>query len=186
MTTPYEVLDLISKFSIATGIGTYCFQLFRERRNKKKESNERLRRVCKALLVEVNALDEWYKSPQYEALKKRHYSAAYSDNIVNTAPYDGIVNSGLITYLEDRTQEKLNDYFFFAAVHNKRMYFMAQIYNNKASSTEFNLETDLNEITESEAWKLNEVELTTYEKKMKDLIPQIRQSLDTEIREIKH
>lgn len=185
MVTLYEVLDLVSKFGIATAIVIYCIQVYRERRNKKKESNERLCRVCNTLLIEVNALDEWYKSAEYEALKKRHYAAEYSENIINTAPYDGVVNSGLITYLKDKTQEKLNDYYFLATVHNKRMYFMAQIYNNKASSTEFKLEIDLRKITESEAWKLNETELTTYEKKMKDLIPEVRQLLDAEIKEIK-
>jgi hypothetical protein len=168
MSFVYDILDLISKFGIFVTLVIFGITLYRDRKNKKKESNERLCRVCNTLLVQINELDEWYKKPEYEALKRRHYTMEYSENIINIYPYEGIINSGLITYLKVDTQKKLNDYYFVASVHNKRMYSLAEIYNNKGSTIEFKFPQDLPTITESESWKLNETELTRYEKMMRD------------------
>lgn len=92
------------------------------------------------------------------------------ENIINTAPYEGIVNSGLITYLEEKTQKKLNEYYFYATLHNKRVFDLAQIFNDKASSPEIiNLEEE-QKIKSSTAWQLNVAELVNYEMKMEKLI----------------
>ena len=118
----------------------------------------------------------WYDSEEYEALKTRRTSQRtintapnlanqYSQNIINTASYDGIVDSGLIIYLKEETQEKLNEYYFLITMHNKRMFDLAQIFNNKASSLETEKVEEEEKITSSLAWHLNEGELTKYEKK---------------------
>jgi hypothetical protein len=125
-------------------------------------------------------LEKWYNSNEYEALKTRHYTKAYHQNIINTAIYDGILNSGLITYLNEQTQSKLNTYYFYAALHNKRMFDMAKIYNNRASAPDFKFE-DIQKLTSSLAWDLNEIELTKYGNEMKKLIPELRGLLDEEI-----
>lgn len=146
-----------------------------ERSSKKKESKDRLARVCNTLLIEANDLDEWYKSEGYKELKKSYYehrmtTTAPFENIINTAPYEGIVNSGLITYLEEKTQKKLNEYYFYATLHNKRVFDLAQIFNDKASSPEIiNLEEE-QKIKSSTAWQLNVAELVNYEMKMEKLI----------------
>lgn len=125
-------------------------------------------------------MEKWYKSNEYEVLKTRHYTKGYHQNIINTAIYDGIVNSGLITYLNEQTQSKLNTYYFYAALHNKRMFDMAKIYNNRASALDFKFE-DIQKLTSSLAWDLNETELTKYENEMKKLIPELQGLLDDEI-----
>lgn len=125
-------------------------------------------------------MEDRYKSIEYEALKTRHYTKAYHQNIINTAIYDGIVNSGLITYLKEQTQSKLNTYYFHAALHNKRMFDMGKIYNNRASAPDFKFE-DIQKLTSSLAWELNEIELTTYENEMKKLIPELQGLIDDEI-----
>lgn len=193
--SPYEVLDLAVKysiFSLAIAIIIFSIQLVREGRNKKKESKERISRVCKTLLVEIDQLDKWYDSPEYTTLLNKHYISEftgsqflteYSENIINIMVYQGLANSGLITYLDVDTQAKLNEYFFIADVHNKRMYSMSEVYNYKASIKDFKIPEDLKAITNSEAWKLNEIELTNYEKKMKALMPEIKDLLNDEIKE---
>lgn len=150
-----------------------------ERSSKKKESKDRLARVCNTLLIEANDLDEWYKSEGYKELKKSYYehrmtTTAPFENIINTAPYEGIVNSGLITYLEEKTQKKLNEYYFYATLHNKRVFDLAQIFNDKASSPEIiNLEEE-QKIKSSTAWQLNVAELVNYEMKMEKLIEELK------------
>jgi hypothetical protein len=191
--TIYEVvIDYFLRGGVIVSILIFAYQVYRDRTSKKKESKERLCRVCKTLKVQVDELDEWYKSNQYQALKTRHYTTEYSQNygyvqkneyfqnIINTAIYDGIVNSGLITYLKEETQTKLNKYYAYAALHNKRMFHMAQIYNDKASSSEFKFE-DIGKLTSSFAWGLNEAELTRYESEMQKLLPELKELLDKEI-----
>ena len=203
MTSPYDVfvviLDVIFKAGLFGGfisISVFAYQIFNERRRKEKESKERLCRVCNALRIEIDNLDNWYNSEEYDALKTRRPSQRiittapnlpiqYSQNIINTAPYDGIVNSGLITYLKEETQKKLNEYYFLVTMHNKRMYDLAQIFNNKASSLEIETVEDEEKITLSLAWHLNEGELTKYEEKMKELTPELKKLLDDEIKSIK-
>jgi hypothetical protein len=76
----------------------------------------------------------------------------------------------LITYLEEKTQKKLNEYYFYATLHNKRVFDLAQIFNDKASSPEIiNLEEE-QKIKSSTAWQLNVAELVNYEMKMEKLI----------------
>jgi hypothetical protein len=194
--TLYEVIDFILRLGIVVSISIFAAQIIRESMSKKKESNERLRRVCNTLCIEVNNLDNWYKSEEYEALKTRHYSQniintapyegiQYSQNIINITPYEGIVNSGLITHLEEETQKKLNEYYFIATLHNKRMYDLAQIFNNKASSSGFITLEDEQKITSSLAWHLNEIELTKYEKRMQELMPELKLLLHDEIKNAK-
>lgn len=138
----------------------------------------------------MDKLVEWYKSDEYQAMIIRGYipefiqKIEYSENIINKAPYDGIVNSGLITYLKEKVQSKLNTYYFYVDVHNKRMFNLAQIYNVKASSPGFKFE-DIKPLTESYAWKLNIFELTKYEEEMKKMLPELKTLLDDEIENIK-
>jgi hypothetical protein len=58
---------------------------------------------------------------------------------------------------------------------------LAGIYNDKASLTEFRIE-DIERLTETLAWQLNERELTKYEEDMKELIPKVKRLLDDEIK----
>lgn len=138
--------------------------------SKKKESKERISRVCKSLKIDIDNLSTWYESNQYQAFKSRHFITEYNkktekyeqkneyfQNIINTVPYNGIVNSGLITYLDEKTQDKLNKYYTYAALHNKRMFDLAQIYNDKASSAEFKME-DIEPLWRTLAWAINESE----------------------------
>jgi hypothetical protein len=132
-------------------------------------------------------LDEWYKSPGYEELKKSYYeqrltNAAPFENIINITIYQGIVNSGLITYLREKTQKKLNGYYFYATLHNKRVYDLAQIFNNKASSPEIKDAEDEKKIKSSVAWQLNVAELINYEMEMQKLMPEVKELLDDEIK----
>jgi DUF1680 family protein len=92
-----------------------------------------------------------------------------------------LYDAGLITYLKEETQNKLNTYYFYATLHNKRTYDLAGIYNDKASLTEFRIE-DIERLTETLAWQLNERELTKYEEDMKELIPKVKRLLDDEIK----
>ena len=103
-------------------------------------------------------------------------TAAPFENIINTAPYYGIINSGLITFLEENTQKKLNEYYFYATLHNKRVSYLAEIFNDKASSEIINLE-DEKRIKSSTAWQLNVTELINYEMKMEKLIEELKDLL---------
>jgi hypothetical protein len=179
LSNPDGVVDLILRGGIVVAISLFIIQRLMERSSKKKESKDRLARVCNTLLIEANDLDEWYKSEGYKELKKSYYehrmtTTAPFENIINTAPYEGIVNSGLITYLEEKTQKKLNEYYFYATLHNKRVFDLAQIFNDKASSPEIiNLEEE-QKIKSSTAWQLNVAELVNYEMKMEKLIEELK------------
>lgn len=190
MTTFFEWISSILNIAVIISIFSLAYQIYQDRTSKKKESKERLIRVCNSLKVQVDQLDDWYKSPEYHALKIRDYipeysqRIEYSENIINKAPYDGIVNSGLITYLKDEIQREFSTYYFYVDLHNKRMFNLAQVYNIKASSTEFNDE-DIVKLRSSPAWKLNISEFTNYEEKMKKMIPDLKIILDDEIKNIK-
>jgi hypothetical protein len=179
LSNPDGVVDLILRGGIVVAISLFIIQRLMERSSKKKESKDRLARVCNTLLIEANDLDEWYKSEGYKELKKSYYehrmtTTAPFENIINTAPYEGIVNSGLITYLEEKTQKKLNEYYFYATLHNKRVFDLAQIFNDKASSPEIiNLEEE-QKIKSSTAWQLNVAELVNYEMKIEKLIEELK------------
>ena len=58
---------------------------------------------------------------------------------------------------------------------------MAKIYNHRASAPDFKFE-DIQKLTSSLAWDLNESELTKYENEMKKLIPELQGLLDDDIK----
>ena len=186
MTTYLEWISSILNAGVIVTVAIYIIQTIKERNDKKKETKDRLIRVCNALKVEVDKLNDWYDSKEYEELKIRGYipeftqKIEYSENIINKAPYDGIVNSGLITYLEKETQSKLNTYYFYVDLHNKRMFNLAQIYNDRGSSPEFS-DKDVPSLLKSLAWKSNISELTKYEVEMKKMVPELKKLLDDEI-----
>jgi hypothetical protein len=66
-------VDLILRGGIVVAISLFIIQRLMERSSKKKESKDRLARVCNTLLIEANDLDEWYKSEGYKELKKSYY-----------------------------------------------------------------------------------------------------------------
>lgn len=196
MTTIYDVLAYLN-IGVIIGISSLAYQVYKDRTSNKKESKERLYRVCKSLKIDVDNLFKWYEGNQYQKFKSRHYITEYSEkdkayvqkneyfqNIINTVPYNGIVNSGLITHLNEETQNKLNEYYAYAVLHNKRMFDLAQIYNDKASSSEFKFE-DIEPLTDSLAWGINESELIRYESEMQKLRPELKKLLDEEIENTK-
>ncbi len=178
-----SILDWISKVSL-TGILIALLSFYnqqrKEKKNKKQESIERICRISNALLIDINELNVWYASDKYKILKTRRYNAEYSENVINTTSYQSIVNSGLITYFQKDTQEQLNSYYFYATVHNKRIYDMAQMFNNKMNSSDFN-ENDIKKLTDSHAWILNENELTKYENEIIKALPIVRTQLNDEL-----
>jgi hypothetical protein len=188
---PYDPVDIELKAGLVGVLASLSFFLagiFVQNWNEKKKANERLSRVCKTVLIEVNNLYNWYKGKEYE-LKKSHYiqnaiNPAPYENIINTAPYNGILNSGLITYLEEDTQNKLNTFYFYASLHNKRIYDLAQIFNDKASSPEIKNLKDEQVIKSSTAWQLNVAQLINYEMEMQKLIPELKTLLEDEIKEV--
>jgi hypothetical protein len=60
------------------------------------------------------------------------------------------------------------------------MFDLAQIYNDKASSSDFKI-TDIGILTSSLAWGINESELILYEGKMKDMRHKLKDLLEKEI-----
>jgi len=104
LSTPYDPIDIALKaglVGVLASLSIFLAGMVIQNRNKKKESKERLARVCNALLIQVNDLDAWYSGKDYEELKKRYYeqnmtTMAPFERIINTAPYDAIVKSGLL------------------------------------------------------------------------------------------
>ena len=183
----YTANEKFTLVGIIIAIATFLFDRIYEHKKNNDEINERLSRVCKALKVEVNKLDKWHNSDEYQAYMIKGYipeflqKIEYTEILIDKSPYDGILNSGLITYLGEETQDKLNTYYFYVDAHNKRMFSLVEIYNDKASSPEFKFE-DIGKLRSSLAWKLNISELTKYEKKMHDMVDELKRLLDDEIK----
>jgi hypothetical protein len=74
----------------------------------------------------------------------------------------------------------LNEYYAYATLHNKRMFDLSQIYNEKASSPEFKFE-DIETLWRTLAWAINESELIRYESEMQKIRPKLKELLDKEI-----
>jgi len=125
---------ILTLLSVVVAIIFFFVEQDKQRKDKQQEFNDRLRRICNTLLIDIDYLDDYYKGEIYKALKVKRHAADYSQNIINTSSYQSVINSGLITYFQKETQKELNSYYFYITMHNKRIFFMAEMANNTLNS----------------------------------------------------
>lgn len=179
----FQAISSVVSLAVAVSIGIFIFQQVKERKNKKQEINERLRRTINSFMTEVKAMSAMLKE-EYDPENTIPYTGRLSDTFIITNSYDGSVSSGLITYLERSTQDRLSELYSHAHSHNELIRDLAQLFLDKSSSSDFTDE-DVQKLTSSKGWGMYATTLAQNEKEMGEMIPDVEDLLDKELNRIR-
>jgi hypothetical protein len=125
-----DILDFLNRqsgiltlSSILVAIGIFFLQQHRDKVNKQKELNERLKRVCKTILTDIETIEEGFGPTKYPKIKKseKGEDTVYTSVSVSTEIYHSLLNSGLFTYFEKKTQLGIGNLYYNIIVFNQTM-----------------------------------------------------------------
>jgi flagellar basal body-associated protein FliL len=97
---------VLTLLAVITAIGIFFYQ----QNNEKRKFNERIQNACKALLTDLGQIEEFYSSSEDKMTISLEDDIEYTNTSIGVEYYQSIVNSGLITYFDERTQVELRGY----------------------------------------------------------------------------
>lgn len=167
----FQVLNQQSGFltlvSILTAIGAFFYQ----QHNEKRKFNERIVNACKTLLTDLADLEEFYSSSKDKMTILSEHDIEYTNTSIGREYYQSIVNSGLITYFDEKTQVELSDLYYDILMFNEWL-------------RELNHLIFFSPLYDWTTRKRMAQKLTKHEREIKTKLPVVRKLLDAEIRKL--
>jgi len=162
---------ILTLFSILAAIGVFFYQ----QHNEKNKFNERIVNASKALITDLNQLQESYSSGKLPKTTWIEKNIDFSNTSMGVEYYHGIVNSGIITYYGEVTQIELSNLYYNMSLFTEWI----KEFNHFGLYSSL-VEPDRSNILDKIAQKL-----TKHENEIKTKIPVVKSLLDKEIKKFK-
>jgi hypothetical protein len=183
VTTAYDFLNnqsgIFSLSAIIIGIIFFFWQRQNENKEIERKFNDRLRRACKLLIVDI---ENWRPI-------KSNESAPFAETVYSLENYRTVVSSRLITYLEKDTILQLTILYHYLELHNKRIFDMNDmvnsVMNSVKDSSDISRERE-NQLKESYAWVQNVQNLVIYEGEINRRLSIVNDKLNSELGKLKN
>jgi hypothetical protein len=168
-----DILDFLNKqsgiltlSSILVAIVIFFFQQHREKVNKQKELQERLRHVCNALLIDIETIEEGFGPKRYPKVKKseKGEDIEYTAVSVSSEIYRSVLNSGLFTYFEKKTQLEIGYLYYNIIMFNQTM-------------RDMNITNDFSDLSRNRT-------LSRLEEEIKTILPRAKEQVNYELKKL--
>lgn len=161
-----EQSGILTLISILAAIIVFFYQ----QHNEKDKFNQRIVNACKALLADLSHLEGTYKG--LERITDPEKGIEYGNIWITTEYYNSVVNSGLITYFDKKTQVELSQFYLRISLFNQW----------RDELIRFGLYSVLQEPRRTTV--LNDIQkmMTDHQKEIESKLPIVKNLLDVEIK----
>lgn len=111
----------IEVIAIVVALVIFLLERYYERRKDRVEINDRLERCYKTIEKELNDHEQSFDNPKYENSSDNE-NVPWKGMVLNIDAYDSLVHSGLFTYFQDRTQDRLANLYIRIKLQNKMIH----------------------------------------------------------------
>lgn len=101
----------IALTGVIVTVAIFIIERIIERYLRDKEDNDRMRRSCNTMLKEID-------NHRMALVGFKPEEGRFVEKYFNTDAYQSLVSSGLFTYFEEETQDKLSDLYIRIKLHN--------------------------------------------------------------------
>jgi hypothetical protein len=134
---------LISSSGIIISIFIFYLTLRKQENDRKRDENERMDNICNALLEELkDHRDAFTRNISEDYIKVQDIT--YINRVLNTNAYESVLHSGLFTYFDDDTQNRISNLYVHIIRRNQLLDYL-NIYKDN-----FLLNKDIN--NEKNVW----------------------------------